>query len=125
MTSRDDLETLSTKELHERAIETARKRLDVGFLWKLVKALPVAEELVGDDERSKVDIVRPLALINDQDCRVVPVWDTKMLRHERLNCHRLRNTGTCTLERRDLERVAELTGHRPVLLDLDATLTAG
>jgi hypothetical protein len=65
MTSRDDLEALSTKELHERAIETARKHLDVGFLWKLVKALPVAEELVGDDERSKVDIVRPLALIND------------------------------------------------------------
>ena len=65
MTSRDDLETLSTKELHERAIESARRRLDVGFLWKLVKALPVAEELVGDDERSKVDIVRPLALIND------------------------------------------------------------
>jgi len=65
MTSRDDLETLSTKELHERAIETARKRLDVGFLWQLVKALPVAEELLGDDERSKVDIVRPLALIND------------------------------------------------------------
>lgn len=65
MSSRDDLEALSTKDLHERAIETARRRLDVGFLWKLVKALPVAEELVGDDERSKVDIVRPLALIND------------------------------------------------------------
>ena len=65
MTSRGDLEALSTKELHERAIESARRRLDVGFLWKLVKALPVAEELVGDDERSKVDIVRPLALIND------------------------------------------------------------
>ncbi len=65
MTTRDDLEALSTKELHERAIETARKRFDVGFLWKLVKALPVAEELVGDDDRSKVDIVRPLALIND------------------------------------------------------------
>jgi hypothetical protein len=65
MTTRDDLEALPTSELHERAIETARKRLDVGFLWKLVKALPVAEELVGDDDRSKVDIVRPLALIND------------------------------------------------------------
>ena len=65
MTTRDDLEALPTKELHERAIETARRHLDVGFLWKLVKALPVAEELVGDDERSKVDIVRPLALIND------------------------------------------------------------
>ena len=65
MTTRDDLETLSTKELHERAIETARRHLDVGFLWKLVKALPVAEEVVGDDERIKVDIMRPLALIND------------------------------------------------------------
>jgi hypothetical protein len=39
--------------------------LDVGFLWRLVKALPVAEEIVGDDQRSKTDIVRPLALIND------------------------------------------------------------
>ena len=29
------------------------------------KALPVAEEVIGDDERSKVDIARPLALIND------------------------------------------------------------
>jgi hypothetical protein len=65
MTTRDDLEALSTKELHERAVETARHRLDVGFLWSLVKALPVAEEVVGDDERSKVDIMRPLALIND------------------------------------------------------------
>jgi len=65
MTTRDDLEALSTEELHDRAIETARKRLDVGFLWKLVKTLPVAEEVVGDDERSKVDIMRPLALIND------------------------------------------------------------
>ena len=65
MTTPGDLEAMSTKELHERAIETARRHLDVGFLWKLVKALPVAEEVVGDDERSKVDIMRPLALIND------------------------------------------------------------
>ena len=45
--------------------EGARHQLDVGFLWDLVKALPVAEEVAGDDERSKVDIMRPLALIND------------------------------------------------------------
>ena len=30
-----------------------------------MKALPVAEEIIGDDERSKVDIARPLALVND------------------------------------------------------------
>ena len=68
--------------------------------------------------------VTPLALINDQDHRVVPAWDTKMLRHDRLNCHPLRNTATCTIRCSDLERVARLTGHRPILVDLDATLQA-
>ena len=65
MTTRDDLERLSTTELHERAIEVARRRLDVAFLWRLLEALPVAEEAIGDEPRSKIDIVRPLALIND------------------------------------------------------------
>jgi hypothetical protein len=61
----EELEKLSTKELHDLAIETARRKMDVGFLWDLVKTLPVAEEVAGDDERAKADIVRPLALIND------------------------------------------------------------
>jgi hypothetical protein len=65
MTIRDELELLSTRTLHDRAVERAKHHFDVGFLWELVKALPVAEEVVGDDERSKVDIARPLALIND------------------------------------------------------------
>ncbi len=65
MATREELEGLTTKELHERSIELAKRHLDVGFLWRLAKALPVAEEIVGDDQRSKTDIVRPLALIND------------------------------------------------------------
>ena len=65
MTSRDELNQMSTKELHDRAIQIARHHTDVGFLWDLVKALPVAEEVIGDDSRSKVDVMRPLALIND------------------------------------------------------------
>ena len=65
MATRDELEQLSTKVLHDRAVERAKRHLDIGFLWDLVKALPVAEEVIGDDERSKVDIARPLALIND------------------------------------------------------------
>jgi hypothetical protein len=65
MTSRDELDQLSTKALHDLAIERARHHADVAFLWRLVKALPVAEEIVGDDERAKTDILRPLALIND------------------------------------------------------------
>jgi hypothetical protein len=65
MTTREELEAVPTEQLHDRAIAVAKHRLDVGFLWRLVKALPVAEEIIGDDQRSKTDIVRPLALIND------------------------------------------------------------
>jgi hypothetical protein len=65
MTNRPDLETKTTKELHDLAIERATNHADVVFLWRLVKALPVAEEVAGDDERAKADIWRPLALIND------------------------------------------------------------
>jgi hypothetical protein len=65
MATRDELEAMPIKDLHDRAMETARRHLDVGWLWDVVKALPVAEEAIGEDQRSKVDIMRPLALIND------------------------------------------------------------
>ena len=65
MATRTELDGLSTKELHERAIETAKDRKDVVFLWWLVKAIPVAEAVAGDEERATADIWRPLALIND------------------------------------------------------------
>jgi hypothetical protein len=65
MTTREELEALPTKELYDRAIGTAKRRFDVGFFWDLLKTLPVAEEVIGDDQRSKTDIRRPLALLND------------------------------------------------------------
>jgi hypothetical protein len=65
MSARQQLDQLSTKELHDRAVGLARERSDAGFLWDLLKALPVAEAAIGDENRSKIDILRPLALIND------------------------------------------------------------
>jgi len=65
MTLRDELEALPTRELHDRALAVAKRRVDVGFLWRLIEALPVAEAALGDEQRSKVDVMRPLALIND------------------------------------------------------------
>ena len=65
MPTREELEALSTKQLHDRAIDVAKHHTDVAFLWRLVKALPVAEEVTGDDDRAKTDILRPIALIND------------------------------------------------------------
>jgi hypothetical protein len=65
VTLREELDALPTKVLHDRALAVAKRRVDVGFLWRLIEALPVAEAAVGDEQRSKVDVMRPLALIND------------------------------------------------------------
>jgi hypothetical protein len=65
MATREELEALPSAELHDRATRLAWRRLDVGFLWDLLKTIPEARAAVGDEERSEADIMRPLALLND------------------------------------------------------------
>jgi hypothetical protein len=65
MPTRQDLEALPSSELHDRATRLAWRRLDVGFLWELLKTIPEARAAGGDEERSETDIMRPLALLND------------------------------------------------------------
>jgi hypothetical protein len=62
---RAELESLSSQELHDRATRLAWRRLDVSFLWDLLKTIPEARAAAGDEERSESDIMRPLALLND------------------------------------------------------------
>ncbi len=65
VTERETLEGLSAQELHDRATRLAWRRLDVGFLWHLLSTIPEARAAVGDEDRSEIDILRPLALLND------------------------------------------------------------
>ena len=66
MTTQEDLDAMPTQELHDLALDVAKRRIDgVAFVWDLIKALPVAEEIVDDDQRSKIDIMRPTAMLND------------------------------------------------------------
>jgi hypothetical protein len=65
MTDREALEGLTAAELHDRATRLAWRRLDVAFLWHLLSAIPEARAAVGDEDRSEIDILRPLALLND------------------------------------------------------------
>lgn len=65
MTDRETLEGLTAQELHDRATRLAWRRLDVGFLWHLLSTIPEARAAVGDEDRSEIDILRPLALLND------------------------------------------------------------
>ncbi len=65
MATREELEALPSPELHDRATRLAWRRLDVGFLWDLLRTIPEARAAVGDEARSETDIMRPLALLND------------------------------------------------------------
>ena len=65
MTDREALEGLTAAELHDRATRLAWRRLDVAFLWHLLSTIPEARAAVGDEDRSEIDILRPLALLND------------------------------------------------------------
>jgi hypothetical protein len=56
MTNQEELEALSSKELHDRAMSLARHRLDVGWMWRLLKAIPAAEASIGDVEDAGMNI---------------------------------------------------------------------
>jgi hypothetical protein len=56
MATREELERLPAKELHDRAIRLAEHRLDMGFLWQLLKAIPVAEAAAGNLRESQADV---------------------------------------------------------------------
>lgn len=54
--TRDELEELGTKELHDRAVKHARRHGNVKFLWNLMKATSSAEAAVGDFDEVHDDV---------------------------------------------------------------------
>jgi len=65
MTSRAELESLSSRELHDRAVHLARRHADVGFLWELLRALPAAEAARGRTDIAAHDVTQISAIIAD------------------------------------------------------------
>jgi hypothetical protein len=61
----EDLEQLSTHELHDRAIRRAEKHLDLKFFWSLLKVIPAAETISGDEGEAEYDIQSGKGLIYD------------------------------------------------------------
>jgi hypothetical protein len=59
------LESLTTHELHERAVKRAEKHLDVKFLWSLLKVIPAAEAVSGDTDEAEFDIQNSRGLIHE------------------------------------------------------------
>jgi hypothetical protein len=61
----EDLDRLSTHELHDRAIRRAERHLDVRFFWQLLSVIPAAEAASGDQGEADFDIQSARGLISD------------------------------------------------------------
>lgn len=61
----EDLEALSTQELHDRAVRHAERHLNVRFFWRLLQTIPAAEAAAGDQGEADYDIQFSKGLISD------------------------------------------------------------
>ncbi len=65
MSTREELDALSSRELHDLAIRRALHHVDVEFLWELLRAIPAAEASEGSPIEAGRDITKVTALLAD------------------------------------------------------------
>jgi hypothetical protein len=63
--TREELDKLSSRELHDMAVRRALHHADVEFLWELLRSIPAAEAVEGHDEEAGRDITKVTSLIDD------------------------------------------------------------
>lgn len=61
----DDLDEISTRELHDRAMRHAERHLDFKFFWSLLQLIPAAETASGDVGEGEYDAESSKGLIYD------------------------------------------------------------
>jgi len=65
MTGSEQLERLSSQELHDLAVSRAKRHLDARFFWQLVRLLPAAEAAAGELGEAETDVMRLSAHVDD------------------------------------------------------------
>jgi len=60
-----DLQSLSSRELHDLAVRRALHHVDIEFLWQLLRAIPAAEASEGRPIEAGRDITKVTALLSD------------------------------------------------------------
>ncbi|MDL4774725.1 MULTISPECIES: hypothetical protein [Thermomonosporaceae] len=60
-----ELENLSSRELHDRAVRLARDRHDAAFLWELLRSIPAAAAATGETDRAEFDLLHGLSLLQE------------------------------------------------------------
>jgi hypothetical protein len=65
VTTRAELDALSSRELHDKAVHHAETHADIKFLWEVLRALPAAEAAEGHLGRADTDIASVSGFIAD------------------------------------------------------------
>lgn len=65
MADRDQLDQLSSEELHDRATQHALRHANVKFFWNLLRSLPAAEASVGELDEARTDVQSLYGRLND------------------------------------------------------------
>jgi hypothetical protein len=64
MITSDDLETLTSWQLYDRAIDLAKAGGDLDWLWHLLGSIPSAEGQLGELDDSGLDVATVISAIN-------------------------------------------------------------
>jgi hypothetical protein len=63
--TREELDKLTSRELHDLAVRRALHRLDVEFFWELLRSIPEAEAVEGHDAEAGRDVTHLSVLLDD------------------------------------------------------------
>jgi hypothetical protein len=63
--TRDELNALSSRELHDLAVQRALHHVDVEFFWDLLRAIPAAEASEGHADEAGRDVTHLSVLLDD------------------------------------------------------------
>lgn len=65
MDTETDLESLTSRELHDLAVRRALHHADLGFFWELLRTIPAAETVEGDVREAGEDLTKVSAILSD------------------------------------------------------------
>ncbi|HET6713397.1 MAG TPA: hypothetical protein VFI59_06790 [Actinomycetota bacterium] len=94
MITRDDLESLSSHQLHDRAVDMGKAEGDIDWLWGLLGSIPAAEGQLGELDDSGLDISHIVSAINgyvradrSTEETLRPQYVDYLLEHLETSCH--------------------------------------
>ena len=61
----EELDSLTSKQLHDEAAKTALKRLDIHFFLELLASIPAAEVVAGHQDEANEDVVSLFKRLQD------------------------------------------------------------